>query len=163
MTLNTYYKGGSCRLQTTFTVAGVPTDPTAAALIVREPDGSKKSYLTGFGFSNQGSWDASVNSPTLADGTGTAGQYYMVNVAGSVDLGSGVQVFAVGDRVLCDGDVWLVLPAPQTTALTKEDTGVFYFDQFLHREGSWYYRFEGSGSVHAVGEKRFDVRSSKFR
>ena len=163
MTLNTYYKGGSTRLKSTFTGADVATDPTAAALIVREPDGVKKSYLTDFGFTNLGSWDADGNSPALADGTGAAGQYYSVSVAGTVNLGSGAQTFAVGDRVFYDGDVWLVLPAPQATALTKESTGVFYFDQFLHEEGSWYYRFEGSGAVHAVGEKRFDVRSSKFR
>ena len=37
----------------------------------------------------KGNWDASTNSPTLADGTGNAGDVYLVNVAGTQDLGSG--------------------------------------------------------------------------
>ena len=54
----------------------------------------------------KGYWDASTNTPTLADGTGTSGDFYFVSVAGTQDLGSGSQYFAVGDRVLYDGSVW---------------------------------------------------------
>ena len=51
-------------------------------------------------------WNATTNTPTLADGTGTQGNYYRVSVAGTVDLGAGAQTFAVGDRVVHDGTVW---------------------------------------------------------
>jgi hypothetical protein len=34
----------------------------------------------------KGTWDASTNTPTLASGTGTQGDYYVVNVAGSTNL-----------------------------------------------------------------------------
>jgi hypothetical protein len=51
-------------------------------------------------------WNASTNSPTLADGTGTAGWFYEVNVAGTQNLGSGNQTFNVGDWVVYDGSVW---------------------------------------------------------
>lgn len=55
----------------------------------------------------KGYWDASTNTPHLADGTGTKGDLYYVDVAGTQDLGSGSQVFEVGDRVLYDGSVWM--------------------------------------------------------
>ena len=55
----------------------------------------------------QGLWDASTNTPTLADGTGTAGDFYMVSVAGSQDLGSGSISFDVDDYVLYNsGGTW---------------------------------------------------------
>lgn len=54
----------------------------------------------------QGVWDASSNTPTLADGTGSAGFFYRANVAGTQNLGSGSQTFVVGDWVMYDGAVW---------------------------------------------------------
>lgn len=48
----------------------------------------------------KGTWNASTNIPHLEDGVGTLGDLYRVNVAGSQDLGSGIQTFAVGDRVV---------------------------------------------------------------
>ena len=54
----------------------------------------------------KGYWNAATNTPTLVDGTGTKGDMYYVDVAGTRDLGSGTQRFYVGDRVLYDGSVW---------------------------------------------------------
>jgi len=54
----------------------------------------------------QGNWNASTNSPTLADGTGNAGDVYRVNVAGTQNLGSGSLVFAIGDWVVYNGTIW---------------------------------------------------------
>lgn len=54
----------------------------------------------------QGNWDASTNTPSLADGTGNAGDVYRVNVAGTQDLGSGSQTFAIGDWVVYNGTIW---------------------------------------------------------
>lgn len=56
------------------------------------------------GVSYKGHWDASTNTPTLADGIGNNGDYYIVNVAGTQDLGSGPIDFAVGDWVIYTGD-----------------------------------------------------------
>ncbi len=47
-----------------------------------------------------GSWDASVNTPTISDATGAAGDWYKVSVAGTQDLGSGAISFSVGDDVI---------------------------------------------------------------
>lgn len=54
----------------------------------------------------KGTWNADTNTPTLADGTGTLGDMYIVSVAGTQNLGSGTISFDVGDRVLYDGSVW---------------------------------------------------------
>ncbi len=71
----------------------------------------------------KGVWDADTNDPTLADGTGTAGDYYRVTVAGTQDLGSGNITFSVGDDVTYDGSVWNRIPAATIVgnALTKTD------------------------------------------
>jgi hypothetical protein len=53
-----------------------------------------------------GTWNASTNSPTLADGTGVSGQYYIVNVAGTQNLGSGSITYALGDNVIYNGSIW---------------------------------------------------------
>ncbi len=53
----------------------------------------------------EGTWNASTNSPALADATGDAGQVYVVSTAGTQDLGSGSQTFAVGDWVVANSSV----------------------------------------------------------
>lgn len=59
----------------------------------------------------EGEWNAYTNTPTLADGTGTQGDFYIVSVAGSQDLGSGTIDFNVNDRIIYDGSVWCQLKA----------------------------------------------------
>jgi hypothetical protein len=54
----------------------------------------------------QGTWNASTNTPTLADGTGVSGYFYRVNVAGTQNLGSGSLTFVVGDWIMYNGTVW---------------------------------------------------------
>lgn len=59
----------------------------------------------------KGTWNAETNTPTLANGTGTKGDFYICNVAGTVDFGSGEVSFAENDRVLYDGSTWTKLGA----------------------------------------------------
>lgn len=54
----------------------------------------------------QGAWNASTNSPVLADGTGTKGYYYKVTTAGSTTLDD-VTSWAVNDYAVFDGANWL--------------------------------------------------------
>lgn len=54
----------------------------------------------------KGSWNASTNTPTLADGTGTSGDTYRVSVAATRNLGSGNISFGVDDRVVYNGTTW---------------------------------------------------------
>jgi hypothetical protein len=53
-----------------------------------------------------GTWSASSNSPTLADGVGAKGFYYVVSAAGTQNLGSGSIDFQVSDWVIYNGTIW---------------------------------------------------------
>ena len=59
-------------------------------------------YLPTSGDTPKGEWNANTNSPTLANGTGTSGDYYDVTTAG---LSLGIS-FSVGDVVKYDGANW---------------------------------------------------------
>ena len=54
----------------------------------------------------QGTWDADTNTPSLADGTGDAGDVYIVNVDGTHDFGSGNISFNIGDWAIYNGTIW---------------------------------------------------------
>ena len=91
----------------------------------------------------KGQWNAETNTPTLADGTGTKGDFYIVSVAGTQNLGSGNIQFFVNDRVIYDGSVWSrlsagdvktvnsVLPENGNVALTGENIPVSSTDPTL--------------------------------
>jgi hypothetical protein len=53
----------------------------------------------------KGTWDAATNTPTLASGVGTQGDYYVVSVAGATDL-DGITNWGVGDWATFNGSVW---------------------------------------------------------
>ena len=88
----------------------------------------------------KGTWDASTNTPTLADGSGAnlpedAGHVYVVSVGGTVNLGSGSITFAAGDWVILSASlVWeksvnsnavvSVNGHQGTVVLTKTDIGL---------------------------------------
>lgn len=54
----------------------------------------------------KGQWDASTNTPTLADGVGNAGDVYQTVVAGTVNFGSGNISFEIGDWAIYSGTIW---------------------------------------------------------
>ena len=58
--------------------------------------------LPTMGSSYKGTWNASTNTPTIADGVGTAGDYYLVSVGGTWN---GI-VFLAGNTVIYSGTVW---------------------------------------------------------
>ena len=53
----------------------------------------------------KGTWNASTNTPALASGVGTKGDYYQVSVAGSTAL-DGISNWGVGDVVAFNGTTW---------------------------------------------------------
>lgn len=59
----------------------------------------------------KGTWDASTNTPALADGTGDTGDFYVVSVAGTQNLGNGDIKFLENDRVIYSEGVWSKLSA----------------------------------------------------
>jgi hypothetical protein len=53
----------------------------------------------------KGTWNASTNTPAIASGVGTQGDYYVVSVAGATDL-NGITNWGVGDWAAFNGSVW---------------------------------------------------------
>ncbi len=53
----------------------------------------------------QSTWDANTNTPALADGVGTRGDYYIVSVAGATALGIETS-WNIGDYVIYNGTTW---------------------------------------------------------
>jgi len=72
----------------------------------------------------KGTWNASTNSPTLADGTGDTGDVYRVSTAGTRNLGSGSITFDVGDYVIYNGTVWEKSDTTDAVASVNGLTGV---------------------------------------
>jgi len=69
---------------------------------IAQLDGTGKlpaSQLTVSAMELLGAWNASTNTPTLADGVGDTGDVYRVTVAGTQDLGGGSVDYGVGDWV----------------------------------------------------------------
>jgi len=53
----------------------------------------------------KGLWNASTNTPTLASGVGTSGNFYIVSVAGSTNL-DGITNWGIGDWAIYNGTAW---------------------------------------------------------
>jgi hypothetical protein len=68
----------------------------------------------------KGVWDASTNSPTLASGVGSKGDYYVVSVAGSTNL-DGQTLWGVGDWAVFNGTVWQKVDGGSTGNFTTID------------------------------------------
>lgn len=62
-----------------------------------------------------GTYNASTDSPDIVSLGGAPGTYYIVTVSGSQDLGSGTEVFNVGDWVIFDGTNWSRVPVGNNT------------------------------------------------
>lgn len=71
---------------------------------------TRSTFLSGItgALTYQGTFNAAVNSPALATGSGSAGQYYVVSVAGTQNIGVGASalVLSVGDWVVRNGSDW---------------------------------------------------------
>jgi hypothetical protein len=53
----------------------------------------------------RGAWNANTNTPALASGVGTVGDYYIVSVAGTTNL-DGIAVWNVSDWAVFNGSTW---------------------------------------------------------
>lgn len=89
----------------------------------------------------QGTWNATTNSPALADGGGNAdedvGNVYRVSVAGTQNLGSGNITFAVGDyAILNSSKVWEKADTTDAVSSVNSLTGAVVLDTDDITEGS---------------------------
>jgi hypothetical protein len=108
-----YLDGVTSAIQTQLN-AKIPSTEKGAASGVCPLNSSSKidaTYLPSSLMDFKGAWNATTNSPTLADGTGDNGDVYRVSTAGTQDLGSGSITFFVGDWVIYNGTIWQRSPA----------------------------------------------------
>jgi hypothetical protein len=94
------------------------------------------SQLPSSAFEYKGNWNASTNTPTLADGTGDAGDMYRVSVAGNQDLGSGTIDFQVGDYLLYNGAEWDKIDNTDSVSSVNGATGAVVLDSDDIAQGS---------------------------
>jgi hypothetical protein len=70
----------------------------------------------------KGIWNASTNTPTLASGVGTKGNYYIVSVAGSTNI-DGITDWNVGDWIIYDGTAWQQVDNTDAVVSVNGETG----------------------------------------
>ena len=75
-----------------------------------------------------GTWAASTNTPTLANGSGNAGDVYVASDAGTVNFGAGNITFAAGDWVIYSGSIWEKSINSNAVVSVNSQTGVVSLD-----------------------------------
>jgi hypothetical protein len=112
----------------------------------------------------KGNWNASTNSPSLADGIGNNGDVYRTSVAGSQDLGSGSITFAIGDKVVYNGasSVWEKWDTQDEVTSVNSQTGAVVLDTDDINEGSTNLYFTNERAQDAVGGALTDTSSIDF-
>jgi hypothetical protein len=83
-----------------------------------------------------GTWNANTNSPSLANGTGDAGDVYLASVAGSTDFGAGSISFNVGDWAVYNGSIWEKSVNSNAVVSVNGQAGVVSLDSDDISEGS---------------------------
>lgn len=72
----------------------------------------------------KGTFDATTGTPALADGTGNAGDVYVVSVGGTYDFGAGNITFVAGDWVMYSGSIYEKSVNSNSVASVNGATGV---------------------------------------
>jgi len=119
--------------------ASVPLNTKGAANGVASLDSGGKVPITQLPSSLMqylGVWNASLNSPTLANGTGVSGSVYNCTTAGTANFGAGNITFNVGDWVIYNGTKWEQSPGSDEVVSVAGKTGVVTLTTSDVSEGS---------------------------
>jgi len=76
----------------------------------------------------KGTFDASTGTPALTNGTGNAGDVYVVSVGGTYDFGAGNITFVAGDWVMYNGSIYEKSVNSNSVASVNGQTGVVTVD-----------------------------------
>lgn len=82
------------------------------------------SQLTLVSTAFKGNWDATANNPTLADNTGTGGDFYFVQNGTTRNLGSGNIVWTTGAMIIHNGTIWVENEAVNEVLSVNGQVGV---------------------------------------
>lgn len=80
------------------------------------------------GMTYLGAWDASTNTPALADGTGASGDTYAVSVGGTQNLGSGNKTWVAGGWCIHNGSIYEVVGTSAAVSSVNGLTGAVVLD-----------------------------------
>jgi len=104
----------------------------------------------------KGTWNASTNTPTLANGTGDTGDIYICNVAGTVNFGAGPITFAVGDYVIYSGTIWQrssgAVGTVTSVAASITGNSVTISGSPVTTSGTLAFAFAGTGAQYIKGD-----------
>jgi hypothetical protein len=75
----------------------------------------------------QGTWNATTNTPSLSNGSGTQGHYYVVSTAGTTNL-DGITDWEIGDWVVADNAAWQKVDNSDKVSSVAGRTGVVTLD-----------------------------------
>jgi len=70
----------------------------------------------------KGTWNATTNTPTIASGVGTKGNYYIVSVSGTTTI-DGISDWNVGDWIIYDGTAWQQVDNTDAVVSVNGETG----------------------------------------
>lgn len=98
-----------------------------------------------------GLWDASTNTPHLANGSGVAGDVYQASTVGTVNFGAGPITFAVGDWAIYDGSVWEKSVNSNAVASVNGLTGVVVLTTTNVAEGTNLYYTDARAQAAITG------------
>jgi hypothetical protein len=149
--------------------AKISSSEKGAANGVASLDGSGKvpvSQLPNAIMEYQGTWDASTNTPALANGAGNAdsdiGNVYRASVAGSVDFGAGSISFAVGDyAILNSSKIWEKADTTDAVSSVNSQTGAVVLTTSDINEGTNLY-YTDERAQDSVGSILVDSSSIDF-
>ncbi len=99
----------------------------------------------------KGTWNASTNTPTLSDATGSNGYMYKVNVAGTQNLGSGSVTYTVGDEAIHNGTIWQKAPNNSSVSSVNTQIGAVVLNSSnISEVTNLYYTDTRSRAAHSV-------------
>lgn len=104
----------------------------------------------------KGVWDASTNTPTLADGSGVNGWVYRVHPGGTVNFGSGNITFSSGDYVIYNGSVWQKSGGGDAVTSVNGQQGVVVLTTANIAEGGTNYYYTNT-RVQTFGDTRYSL------
>lgn len=104
----------------------------------------------------KGVWDASTNTPTLADGSGVNGWVYRVHPGGTVNFGSGNITFTSGDYVIYNGSVWQKSGGGDAVTSVNGQQGVVVLTTANIAEGGTNYYYTNT-RVQTFGDTRYSL------
>lgn len=97
----------------------------------------------------QGNWNANTNTPTLASGVGTSGNFYVVSVAGSTNL-DGETDWQPGDWAVFDGTAWFKADNTSPIVSVNSQTGIVVLDADDISDAATTNKFATSGQLDKI-------------